>query len=92
MKSATFWIVALAGIQTTLAVPSPVVSTRVLERAANHEVIESIRANPAGTALMTNHYTRIGNGLNYRDANGNWIPSEPVVQMFQDGVICIGAS
>jgi hypothetical protein len=68
------------------------VSTRVVERAANHEVIESVRANATGTALVTNHYTRIGNGINYRDASGNWIPSEPVVQMFQDGVICIGSS
>ncbi len=67
MKRTACLIVALAGIQASLAAP-PVVSTRVIERGTNHEVVESVRVNAAGTALVTNHYTRIGNGLNYLDS------------------------
>jgi len=80
-----------SGNQASFALP-PVVSTRAIERGANHEVIESVRVNAAGTALVTNHYTRIGNGLNYRDASGKWIPAEPAVQMFPEGVVCAAAS
>src|ERR1051326_2944879 len=40
----------------------------------------------------TNEITVVANGLNYKDANGNWIESKPVVQSFSSGIVCTGAS
>jgi hypothetical protein len=70
---------------------SQTMSKRILSRDASREVVESVRLSTDGTA-KTNHYTRIGNGINYQDENGNWIPSKPVVQNFSSGIVCTGAS
>src|ERR1041385_6094869 len=36
--------------------------------------------------------TLVQNGLNYKDANGNWVESKPIVQSFTGGILCTGAS
>ena len=54
-------------------------------------MVETVRSTSTG-ALLTNRYTEIGNGLNYQDAQGNWIESRPVVQSFPGGIVCTGNS
>ncbi len=90
MKTAMLLIWATC-IQTGFAAIPPI-STRVVERDASHEVIESIRTSPDGSVLKTNRYTRLGNGMNYKDDDGNWVASKPSVQNFPGGIVCTGAS
>src|SRR4051794_3362848 len=79
-------------LQTQIAQgATPVISRRITERDANHEVIESVRPSSDGTILKTNHYTRLGNGINYKDESGRWLASKPVIQSFPSGIVCTGA-
>ena len=51
---------------------------------------EHFRVVPAADGR--NEVTLVGNGLNYQDTNGAWIPSIPVVQKFPNAIVCTGAS
>jgi hypothetical protein len=58
--------------------------------ASDAKVGEHFKTIPAADG--TNEITFIQNGLNYKDANGNWIESKPDVQSFSSGIVCSGAS
>jgi hypothetical protein len=42
--------------------------------------------------MLTNQYTVIRNGMNFRDSTSNWVESRPVVRSFAGGIVCTGAS
>ncbi len=72
---------------------SPAASS-VTERGRHFKVIESVRqaTNQLGqTVLKTNRFTALGNSMNFKDENGNWVESHPAVHAFSGGVACEGA-
>lgn len=57
--------------------------------------MQSVRAvtNRAGqTVSVTNRYTVLGNGMNKKDASGNFVECKPVVHSFPAGIVCTGAT
>jgi hypothetical protein len=96
MVSILFLSCGFINFQSGAADGSPArVSTRVIELGKSFTVMESTRpgTNQAGQLISkTNRYTTIGNGMNFRDASGNWAESKPVVQSFSEGIVCSGAS
>src|ERR1035437_2559930 len=86
-----FLSMALAAFQTISATPQQTF-TRVVERGSNHKVVEVVRPVSGRFGFVTNSYTVLQNGMNYQDADGNWVESQPVVQSFPGGIICAGAS
>jgi hypothetical protein len=91
MKTSALLITITSLCASGLCAPRAI-STRIVERDSNHEIVESIRPAANGTTIITNHYTRIGNGLNYKDELGQWVAARPNVQSFSQGIICTGAS
>ena len=55
----------------------------VSERGAHYKIFQDVRQ-------AANRYTAIGNGMHFKDANGNWIESKPVVQSFESAIVCTG--
>jgi len=41
---------------------------------------------------VTNSYTVIRNGMNFKDEAGNWVESRPVVKSYPAGIICTGTT
>jgi hypothetical protein len=67
----------------------------VIERGEYYKVVRGVRVvtNASGqVVLRTNRYTILQNGMNFTNANGEWVESHPVVQTFSGGIVCTGAS
>ena len=74
--------------------PQPL-SYSAVARGAHFTVMEAVSQSTDSSgrlSLVTNRYTIIGNGLNVQDARGNWVEARPVVQVYQDSLVCTGAS
>jgi hypothetical protein len=78
------------------AVPSMTkTASQVIARGQHYKVMQAVRriVTASGKSLViTNRYTVVANGLNFQDANGNWIESHPIVQSYAGGIACVGAS
>jgi len=86
-------VLVLASLNASFASPS--ISTRVLERTAHTKRVESVRwtTNSFGQAeIVTNRYTALQNGMHRKDALGNWVEANPTVRVFQDAIVCTGAT
>jgi hypothetical protein len=71
------------------------ISPVVVARGQHHRVVESVRqvATKLGqSVLVTNRYTVVRNGMNFKDSAGNWVESRPVVCSFPNGIVCTGAT
>lgn len=67
---------------------SRLLSSEVVNRGSSQKVIRDIRETPAGDGTFvrrTNSYTKLGSGLCYRQANGQWTDSNPEIVIDSSG-------
>lgn len=91
----TLFVVCIARLQAQVATPAqspvpPSTPWQVVEQGANHNLwqMTSYELGPDGKVTPHRHqYTELASGLNYKDSNQNWQPSQESIESFSGGAV-----
>jgi RHS repeat-associated protein/uncharacterized delta-60 repeat protein len=70
--------------------PLPSAPATVVERGAHHRVFERTRLEPNGLGRLVprkTSYVELSTGMNYRGDNGQWLPTEELIEIVPNGAV-----